>query len=326
MATKNVRPRLSDEQLTELLGLVKGADSVELKVTVPDTAHRSAVRALGIDPLDVQVRQVFFFDTPDLRLNAAGVVARARRIQGRSGDTVVKLRPVVPAELPDDLRKSGSVNVEVDAMPGGYVCSASMKGKASNGEVLDVVRRGRLVEEAVHEGAARLPRSPRARGPRAGRSPRARPGVRAQGRVRAARATAGSSSRSCGSCRTARASWSCRRSARRPRRSRSRSRRAHGWSRSASTSAASRRPRRRARSSCSPRRSPARRSGVWPSVVLERAGAELGRARPREQHGRQRRPDDRDECEDHDREPRSRDARRTTSRRSRALAHSREPP
>jgi hypothetical protein len=131
---------LSGEQLNELLALVRGADSVELKVTVPDTAHRSAVRALGIDPLDVQVRQVFFFDTPDLRLNAAGVVVRARRIQDRSGDTVVKLRPVVPAELPDDVRRSGSVNVEVDAMPGGYVCSASMKGRASNEEVLEVVR------------------------------------------------------------------------------------------------------------------------------------------------------------------------------------------
>jgi hypothetical protein len=80
---------------------------------------------------------VFFFDTPDLALNRAGVVARARRVQGRGGDTVVKLRPVVPEELPDDLRRSGSVGVEVDAMPGGYVCSASMKGRATNDEVRD---------------------------------------------------------------------------------------------------------------------------------------------------------------------------------------------
>lgn len=131
---------LTGGELTALLSLVQGADSVELKVTVPDTAHRSAVRALGIDPLDAQIRQVFFFDTPDLRLNAAGVVVRARRVQGRGGDTVVKLRPVVPDELPDDIRRSSSVTVEVDAMPGGYVCSASMKGKAGNDEVLAVVR------------------------------------------------------------------------------------------------------------------------------------------------------------------------------------------
>ena len=45
----------------------------------------------------------------------------------------------MPAELPDDLRESGSVGVEVDAMPGGFVCSASMKGKASNDAVRETV-------------------------------------------------------------------------------------------------------------------------------------------------------------------------------------------
>ena len=128
---------LSGDELQELLTLIRGADSVELKVTLPDAARRSAIQALGLDPLDAQIRQVFFFDTPDLALNRSGVVVRARRIQGRGGDTVVKLRPVVPDELPDDLRRSGSVAVEVDAMPGGYVCSASLKGKVTNAEVRD---------------------------------------------------------------------------------------------------------------------------------------------------------------------------------------------
>jgi hypothetical protein len=71
---------------------------------------------------------VFFFDTPDLRLDHHGVVVRARRIQGRGDDTVVKLRPIVPGELPPSVRKAKSMVVEVDAMPGGYVCSASFKG------------------------------------------------------------------------------------------------------------------------------------------------------------------------------------------------------
>ena len=39
----NATPLLSDEQVAELLGLIKGADSVELKLTVPDGDHRSAV-------------------------------------------------------------------------------------------------------------------------------------------------------------------------------------------------------------------------------------------------------------------------------------------
>ena len=128
--TASSSTRLSDEELVQLLELAKRSDGVELKLTVPASEQRTAIRALALDPLDAQIRQVFFFDTPDLALYAAGVVARARRIQGRAGDTVVKLRPVVPDELPADLRKSPSLVVEVDAMPGGYVCSASLKSKA----------------------------------------------------------------------------------------------------------------------------------------------------------------------------------------------------
>ena len=121
-----VRPLL-DERLTEMLALMEGADSVELKLTVPESSQRSAVRALGMDPLDAQIRQVFFFDTPDLALDKAGVVARARRVQGKGADTVIKLRPVVPGELPAELRVSPNFGVEVDAMPGGFVCSGSLK-------------------------------------------------------------------------------------------------------------------------------------------------------------------------------------------------------
>jgi hypothetical protein len=123
---------LSDQQIEEMLGLVRDADSVELKLTIPATARARTAEALGADPLDAQLRQVFFFDTPTLTLNRSGVVVRARRRQGERGDTVVKLRPVVPNELPGELRRSSSFNVEVDAMPGGFVCSASFKGSASN--------------------------------------------------------------------------------------------------------------------------------------------------------------------------------------------------
>src|SRR5262245_56423634 len=122
-------PTLSSEQITDVLPLIKGADSVELKLTVPDSDRRSAMAALGIDALDAQMRQVMFFDTPELSLNQCGVVVRARRIQNGLGDTVVKLRPVVPAELPGRIRKSPSFGVEVDAMPGGFVCSGSMKAE-----------------------------------------------------------------------------------------------------------------------------------------------------------------------------------------------------
>ena len=112
-----------------MLALSAGSDSVELKLTVPEADHRSAVAALGLDPLDAQIRLVSFFDTPDLALNRAGLIVRARRVQGREDDSVIKLRPVVPEQLPDELRHAPGMVVELDAMPGGYVCSASLKAR-----------------------------------------------------------------------------------------------------------------------------------------------------------------------------------------------------
>jgi hypothetical protein len=130
--------RLSDEELAKVLELAKKSDSVELKLTVPASDHRATAVALGLDPLEAQIRQVFFFDTPDLDLNKAGVVVRARRVQQRPGDTVVKLRPVDPSELPTELRRSANFSVEVDAMPGGYVCSASLKARGDATSIRNV--------------------------------------------------------------------------------------------------------------------------------------------------------------------------------------------
>jgi len=132
-------PTIPDDRLAELMNLMKASDSVELKLTVPDSDIRSTGGSLGIDPLDAQIRQVAFFDTPDLSLNQAGVVVRARRIQGGAGDTVVKLRPVTPDQLSPELRRSPGFGVEVDAMPGGFVCSASMKGTSTATDVRRVV-------------------------------------------------------------------------------------------------------------------------------------------------------------------------------------------
>jgi hypothetical protein len=130
--------RLNDEQLKDMLRLAKGADSIELKLTVPASGQRSALASLGIDALDAQIRQIFFFDTPDLKLFNHGVNLRARRVQGKGEDSVVKIRPVEPENLDKEWRRSPNMKVEVDAMPGGYVCSASLKGKPADGDTRKV--------------------------------------------------------------------------------------------------------------------------------------------------------------------------------------------
>jgi hypothetical protein len=129
------RSAMPDEELGRLLALIKDVDSVELKLTVPEPAQLSTAHALGLDPLQAQIRQVFFFDTPDLTLDEHGLVVRARRSQKKGDDTVVKLRPVVPSELPHGLRQSPAFGVELDASPKGYVCSGSLKGFPSEGDV-----------------------------------------------------------------------------------------------------------------------------------------------------------------------------------------------
>ena len=147
--------RLAPDQLDELMDLLEGADSVELKLTVPDGHQRSAVRALEMDPLEAELRQVFFFDTPDLALNQHGVIVRARRTP-KGDDSVVKLRPVVPSEISADLRSLKGFGVEVDAMPGGFVCSGRLQSKMRAGKVKAAVGRRTAREVALQQEAARL--------------------------------------------------------------------------------------------------------------------------------------------------------------------------
>ena len=125
---------MNDNLAIKALELLKHADSVELKLTVPDSDHRSALNALQIDVLDAELRQVVFFDTPDLKLENKGIIVRARRAR-KGGDTVIKLRPVAPTELARELRQSSSFKVELDAMPNSIVCSGSSRGKATNADV-----------------------------------------------------------------------------------------------------------------------------------------------------------------------------------------------
>ncbi len=144
MATKKTAQKtkvsmLSREQIDEIMKLLKDVNSVELKLVAPANTHRATIGKLGLDPIEAEVRQVYFFDTPNLDLNKAGVVVRARRVAGGAGDTVVKLRPVDPAQIGKELRRSESFKTEVDVVPSGFVCSGSFKGRCTAQEVRDAV-------------------------------------------------------------------------------------------------------------------------------------------------------------------------------------------
>jgi hypothetical protein len=138
--------RPNDREVAKILELVNSSNSVELKLTVPDTEHRSAVNNLDMDVLSAELRQIVFFDTPNLTLSKRGVVVRARRLV-RGGDTVIKLRPVKPTELSRELRRSSSFTVEVDAMPGLIICSGSLKARTGNDEIKLVLQGKRAIRK-----------------------------------------------------------------------------------------------------------------------------------------------------------------------------------
>ena len=164
-APKKEMARLSEAQISEVLELMRESKTVELKLTVPEASYRSTARALGLDPLDAQLRQVVFFDTPDLALNKAGVVVRARRSQGAPDDTVVKLRPVIPKDLPAELRALPDFGVEVDALPGGFVCSASFKAELSKNHVRAAMLGERRISKLFSPGQRAVRRVPRSSRP-----------------------------------------------------------------------------------------------------------------------------------------------------------------
>ncbi|MEP9361335.1 hypothetical protein ABLE68_00110 [Nocardioides sp. CN2-186] len=142
-------PTYDPEQLVGVLEILPGVDDVELKLTVPATDHRAVVQSLEIDSIDAVVRQVAFIDTLDLRLSAAGLVLRVRRTQRKPADVTVKLRPMLPADVPEGLRSVPGFKVELDASPTGYACSCSLTAELSDGKAKDVLAGKRSVLDVL---------------------------------------------------------------------------------------------------------------------------------------------------------------------------------
>jgi hypothetical protein len=133
------RKKISEAQLLEALNHLKRTDTVEFKIAIHDSDRYSTAKALNIDILEGELRQAAFFDTPDLKLSRNGIVLRARRTR-KGGDTVVKLRPIVPDDLPDKLRRSASFAIELDVIPGAFIISGTLKGKAENSSITEAIR------------------------------------------------------------------------------------------------------------------------------------------------------------------------------------------
>jgi hypothetical protein len=138
--------QLPPRRLDRLLTLTHQADQVELKLVVPVDAHASVCASLGADLSRASARKVYYLDTADLMLERHGVVARIRSFEDGSGDSVVKLRPISPGDLPPRLRESKRFVVEVDAMPGRFFCTGAMKRRLGMVDVEQALGEGRSLD------------------------------------------------------------------------------------------------------------------------------------------------------------------------------------
>jgi hypothetical protein len=144
-------PTYDAEQLAALLEALPDVDSVELKLTVPRADQRTVVRNLGIDSIDAEIRQVAFVEDQTQKLSAAGLVIRARRTQRKPGDIAVKLRPMLPADVPPELRGLPGFKVEIDASPVGFTCSCSLTTSSPDKKVKQLMAGGRGLVELLDE-------------------------------------------------------------------------------------------------------------------------------------------------------------------------------
>ena len=114
---------------------VAGAEAIEIKATIPHHQVGAALAQLSLKRSDEGERYIYFFDTPQLDLLHAGIIARARRVVGGAHDSTVKFRPVIPADVDRKWRKYRDFKIEADASEKGVTKSASFSMPVPRGHI-----------------------------------------------------------------------------------------------------------------------------------------------------------------------------------------------
>ncbi len=121
--------RITERKRKAFESKIEGADKVEIKITVTGNDEERAYEALDIKSRDAARRDIYFFDTPQLTLNKAGVVLRVRAIEDDDNDSVVKIRPVDPNKVDEIWKAAAGFKIEADSVGDKVVMSASLKAK-----------------------------------------------------------------------------------------------------------------------------------------------------------------------------------------------------
>jgi hypothetical protein len=127
--------------------LVSGANSLEIKATIPESQIDSTLVRFGLTIENEQERYIYFYDTIDLDLNRAGIITRARRVVGDDHDATVKFRPVVPDQVAAKWRTYPLFKIEADASEKGVVKSASFTMPVDKGVIKRIATGDKPIEE-----------------------------------------------------------------------------------------------------------------------------------------------------------------------------------
>jgi hypothetical protein len=119
----------------KVAAMVSGANSIEIKATIPESQVDSTLARFGLAIANDQERYIYFYDTADLDLNKAGIITRSRRVVGDQHDSTVKFRPVVPDQVSAKWRTFPDFKIEADASEKGVVKSASFSMPVRKGVI-----------------------------------------------------------------------------------------------------------------------------------------------------------------------------------------------
>src|SRR5215469_8057588 len=131
-------------------------DAVEIKVTIRPDQELRAERAMEVNEDTAEVRVLYSYDTPDLHLFNAGVALRARLVKGDADDSTVKFRPVEATRISRDWEQLEGFKLEADCVGDRVVCSASLSTVQQRGEIDDVAKGKRSIDQLLSKDQERF--------------------------------------------------------------------------------------------------------------------------------------------------------------------------
>jgi hypothetical protein len=147
---------VAGEQLKRELRIDPAIRAVEVKITARIEDEETVLRLLKATGEEPQARTIYFFDTATLELFDAGLVLRARKIEGETDDTTVKLRPVDPARIPINWMKTDGFEIEMDRVGDAQVISAKLTASQARGEIDEAVAGRRPLRKLFSKDQERL--------------------------------------------------------------------------------------------------------------------------------------------------------------------------